>query len=78
MRVLCYWRDRVSKPLDLLVPRPRRQPARAARSRSRVQLLHDAEAADVALESLNKKQDSFLKYTLDETMKTLDRFTRVR
>ena len=36
------------------------------------------EAADVALESLNKDQDLFLKYTLDETMKALDRFTKVQ
>jgi glucose/arabinose dehydrogenase len=79
VRVLCYWRDRVSKPLDLLrtaatddSPRVRLEAVRAC------SFFTTPEAADVALESLNKDQDSFLKYTLDETMKTLDRFTRVR
>jgi glucose/arabinose dehydrogenase len=79
VRVLCYWRDRVSKPLDLLrtaatddSPRVRLEAVRAC------SFFTTPQAADAALESLNKDQDPFLKYTLDETMKTLDRFTRVR
>jgi hypothetical protein len=35
-----------------------------------------AEAAKVALESLNHPQDRFLSYTLDQAMNTLDRFIK--
>src|SRR5205085_9230691 len=67
-RVLCYWRDRVKDPLALLrvqagddEPRVRLEAVRAC------SFFTDAEAADVALESLNKPQDEYLKYSLDET-----------
>ena len=33
-----------------------------------------AKAAEIALESVNHPQDQYLKYCLDETMKTLERF----
>ena len=41
----------------------------------------DAKAADVALEVLNKeanpdKPDEFIKYTLDETLKTLEKHAK--
>ena len=49
-------------------------PGGAARSGARRQLLPDARAAAVALESLNHPQDRFLAYTLDQTMKTLKPF----
>ena len=78
-RVLCYWRDRVSKPLDLLrtqakddEPRVRLEAVRAC------SFFTDPQAADVVLEVLNKPMDKYLQYSLDETMKTLDRFTRMR
>ena len=34
---------------------------------------HEQAALDVAVESLIYEQDDYLKYTLDETMKTLER-----
>jgi len=76
-RVLCYWRDRVSDPLALLrvqaqdeSPRVRLEAVRAC------SFFTTAQAAEVALEVLNKPMDDYLKYTLDETMSTLDRFTK--
>jgi hypothetical protein len=76
-RVLCYWRDRVSDPLVLLrtqaadeQPRVRLEAVRAC------SFFTTPQAAEVALEALNKPMDEYLKYTLDETMNTLDRFTK--
>jgi len=76
-RVLCYWRDRVQDPLGLLKvqtnddhPRVRLEAVRAC------SFFTTAQAAEVALEVLNHPMDSYLKYTLDETMSTLDRFTK--
>ncbi len=75
-RVLCYWRDRVDDPLGLLKiqsgdehPRVRLEAIRAA------SFFRGADvpgAQEVALESLLLPSDDYLKYTLDETMKTLD------
>jgi HEAT repeat protein len=76
-RVLCYWRDRVQDPLALLKvqandehPRVRLEAVRAC------SFFMTPRAAEVALEVLNHPMDSYLKYTLDETMNTLDRFTK--
>ncbi|HLH56117.1 MAG TPA: PVC-type heme-binding CxxCH protein [Verrucomicrobiae bacterium] len=77
-RVLCYWRDRVSAPLELLKvqagdehPRVRLEAVRAC------SFFTTPQAAEVALEVLNHPMDEYLKYTLDETMNTLDRFLKV-
>jgi glucose/arabinose dehydrogenase/lysophospholipase L1-like esterase len=76
-RVLCYWRDRVQDPLALLKvqtndehPRVRLEAVRAC------SFFTTPQAAEVALEVLNHPMDPYLKYTLDETMNTLDRFTK--
>jgi glucose/arabinose dehydrogenase len=76
-RVLCYWRDRVVDPLATLKtlaadahPAVRLEAVRAA------SFFQTPEAAAVALTSLDHPQDRFLSYTLDQTMKTLDAFTR--
>src|SRR5207302_5542766 len=76
-RLLCYWRDRVSDPLALLKvqasdeqPRVRLEAVRAC------SFFTTPEAAEVALEILNHPMDKYLQYTLDETMNTLDRFTK--
>jgi hypothetical protein len=76
-RVLCYWRDRVADPLATLKtlaadphPAVRLEAVRAA------SFFQSPEAAAVALTSLDHPQDRFLSYTLDQTMKTLDAFTR--
>jgi glucose/arabinose dehydrogenase len=74
-RILCYWRDRVRDPLGLLEaqvkdehPRVRLEAVRAC------SFFTTSKAAEIALESLNHPQDPYLKYALDETMKTLERF----
>lgn len=76
-RVLCYWRDRVQDPLALLKtqvnddhPRVRLEAVRAC------SFFTTPQAAEVALEALNHPMDKYLQYTLDETMNTLDRFTK--
>ena len=81
-RVLCYWRDRVSDPLALLKvqandesPRVRLEAIRAC------SFFHTAKAGEVALEALEKeanpkKPEYYIKYTLDETMKALDKYMK--
>jgi hypothetical protein len=81
-RVLCYWRDRVKNSLDLVKacandehPRVRLEAVRTC------SFYTDAKAADVALEVLNhekdpEKPDEFIKYTLDETLKTLEKHAK--
>ncbi|HTU26999.1 MAG TPA: PVC-type heme-binding CxxCH protein, partial [Pirellulales bacterium] len=76
-RVLCYWRDRVADPLPLLKvqagdehPRVRLEAIRAASFFRGADL---PAAQEVAVESLLSPSDDYLTYTLDETMKTLDR-----
>ena len=73
-RVLCYWRDRVEKPLELLRqqvtdehPRVRLEAVRA------LSFFNSQAAIDVAVESLHLRQDDYLKYTFNETMNTLER-----
>lgn len=73
-RVLGYWRDRVEKPLELLRdqvtdehPRVRLEAVRA------LSFFGSQEAIDVVVESLILDQDDYLKYTFNETMKTLER-----
>ena len=76
-RVLTYWRDRVSKPLELLQVQVNDE-----KSNVRLQAIWalsyftgaDAvKASEIAVESLVHDQDNFLKFQLDETNKTLDR-----
>jgi hypothetical protein len=76
-RVLTYWRDRVSKPLDLLQAQVNDE-----KSNVRLQAIWalsyftgpDAvKASEIAVESLVHDQDAYLKFQLDETNKTLDR-----
>jgi hypothetical protein len=76
-RLLCYWRDRVSDAVALLKaqandeqPRVRLEAVRAC------SFFTTAQAAEAALEVLNHPMDRYLQYTLDETMNTLDRFTK--
>ncbi|HET6250286.1 MAG TPA: HEAT repeat domain-containing protein [Tepidisphaeraceae bacterium] len=72
-RVLCYWRDRVKDPLALLKVQANDDSARVRLEAVRAcSFFTTPDAQDVALESLNKPQDSWLKYSLDETIKTLE------
>lgn len=73
-RVLCYWSDRVKEPLKLLQvqvndehPRVRLEAVRA------LSFFDSQEAIDIASESLLHDQDDYLKYTFEETLKTLER-----
>ncbi len=75
-RVLCYWRDRVDEPLELLRkqvnddhPRVRLE---AIRALSFFEGDQAAKAQEIVLESLVHPQDDYLEYTLNETTKTLD------
>jgi glucose/arabinose dehydrogenase/lysophospholipase L1-like esterase len=75
-RVVCYWRDRVHEPLELLRkqindehPRVRLEAVRALSFFEGDQV---AKAQEIALESLVHPQDDYLEYTLNETTKTLD------
>jgi HEAT repeat protein len=78
-RVLCYWHDRIPTALDMMKklvvddsPRVRLEAVRAC------SFFKDPKALEVALDSLNKDQDAFLKYTLDETTKTLERVEKMQ
>lgn len=75
-RVLCYWRDQVEKPLELLQvqvndehPRVRLE---AVRALSFFRGADAAPAQEIALESLLYDQDDYLEYTLKETNRALD------
>lgn len=75
VRVHCCWRDRVNQPLATLArlvkdPHPRVR-LEAVRSLS---FFNTSKAAEIALESVELPQDQYLKYALDETMRTLERF----
>ncbi|MSR66589.1 MAG: azurin [Pedosphaera sp.] len=75
-RVLCYWRDRVKNPLDLLAqqikdkdPRVRLHTIRAC------SFFPTSKAAEIAIEAAgfpDQETDYYLKYTLDATLKTLE------
>ncbi len=76
-RVLCYWRDRVKNPLALLKtlavddsPRVRLEAVRAC------SFFTDPAAQEAALESVNKPQDEWLKYSLEQTLKTLEKVAK--
>jgi len=74
VRVHAYWRDRVNKPLDTLAklvkdphPRVRVEAIRA------LSFYPTSKAAEIALEALELPQDQYVKYALDETIRTLER-----
>jgi hypothetical protein len=76
-RVLCYWRDRVENPLALLkVQATDEHPAVRLEAVRAASFFQSADAAAVALASLDHPQDRFLTYTLDQTMTTLKPFIR--
>ncbi len=72
--VLCYWRDRVRNPLDLLRvqindehPRVRLEAIRA------LSFFHEEEALNIALELLTHPDDQYLQFVFNETLNTLER-----
>jgi glucose/arabinose dehydrogenase len=79
-RVIAAWSDRVGSPLELLQmqvndehPRVRLQ---AVWALSFYSGLDAAKASEIVVESLIYPQDDYLKFALDETLKTLDRRTK--
>ena len=76
-RVLCYWRDRVAEPLELLRKQVNDDNPRVRLEAIRALSFFDGKdasaASEVALESLAQPQDYYLEYTLTETNKTLDK-----
>jgi putative heme-binding domain-containing protein len=73
-RVLCYWRDRLQNPLELLRvqindehPRVRLEAIRA------LSFFHDEAAIGVALEMLAHPDDEYLRFVFNETLNTLER-----
>ena len=81
-RVLCYWRDRVKDPLTLLEVQARDDSPRVRLEAIRAcSFFKTSKAAEVALAALDKeanpeKPDYYIKYTLDETMKALDKYLK--
>jgi hypothetical protein len=78
-RVLCYWRDRVGEPLELLRtgandenPRVRLEAVRA------LSFFDGDKAMEIATESLIYPQDDYLKYVLQETMSTLEQRAKAK
>lgn len=72
-RVLCYWRDRVPQPFELLrtqindaEPRVRLEAIRA------LSFFNDKQALEVAAELLAYANDDFLRYTFNETLAALE------
>ena len=73
-RVLCYWRDRVTDPLALLQVQVNDENSRVRLEAVRaLSFFNSQPAIDTAVESLIYEQDDYLKYTFNETMKTLER-----
>lgn len=73
-RVLCCWRDRIPQVLPLLEtqvndahPRVRLEAVRA------LSFFASQAALDIAVQSLIHEQDYYLEYTLNETLKTVER-----
>ena len=76
-RVLCYWRDQLSSPLELIRKQVNDENPRVRLEAVRALSFFDGKdaqpASEIALESLAQPQDDYLEYTLNETNKTLDR-----
>ena len=76
-RVLCYWRDQVKGSLALLKPQVVDESPRVRLEAIRAcSFFTTPEAQDVALMALDKEQDPWIKYEIDETIKTLEKVTK--
>ena len=73
-RVLCYWRDRVREPLELLRTQVNDEHPRVRLEAIRALSFFDSQKAiEVAVESLIHTMDDYLNYTLQETLNTLEK-----
>jgi len=74
VRALCYARDRVENPLELLQAAVNDEHPRVRLEALRALSFFDSQAAlDMTVESLLYDQDVYLEYTLKETQETLQR-----
>ena len=72
-RVLCYWRDQVNEPVELLKARINDPHPRVRLEAVRACSFFPADLVqELALDVLNHDTDTYLEYTLDETMRFLD------
>lgn len=72
-RVASYWRDQLTHPLEIIGqsiqddhPRVRLEAVRAC------SFIHSPESLEAALDVLEKPMDTYLEYTLDETIRVLE------
>ncbi len=76
VRVLSFWLDRIDDPLELLRARVNDPHGRVRLEAVRaISFLRGEEATEVALEVLEHDMDPMLQFTLDETIKTLEKAT---
>jgi glucose/arabinose dehydrogenase len=74
VRVLSFWIDRVDEPLALLKPRVNDEHPRVRLEAVRaLSFTSGDEAIELALEVLEHDMDDYLQYTLDETMRALEK-----
>jgi glucose/arabinose dehydrogenase/lysophospholipase L1-like esterase len=72
-RVLCAWRDRIPDVLPLLRAQARDEHPRVRLEAVRaLSYFRSREAREIAIEAAGLPQDDYLKYTIDETLATLD------
>ncbi len=76
VRVLSFWLDRIDDPLELLRARVNDPHGRVRLEAVRaISFLRGERATEVALEVLEHDMDPMLQFTLDETIKTLEKAT---
>ncbi len=74
VRVLSFWIDRVEQPLELLRPRINDSHARVRLEAVRaLSFTKGDDSIELALEVLEHDMDDYLQYTLDETMRMLEK-----
>ena len=72
--MLSFWLDRVQSPLKLLRARVNDQHPRVRLEAVRaLSYLDGDKSIEVALDTLNHDLDDYLQYTLDETIRQLER-----
>ncbi len=75
--MLTYWRESMSDALDLVKAQAADEHPRPPRGGPRVQLLQGpAGRRGGNRGARNKEPDSFIQYTLDEALKTLEQFQK--
>ena len=72
-RILCYMRDKVPNSLNLVAERIVDDHPRVRLEAVRACSFYDADAIEVALNVLEKDVDRYLQYTLEETIRHLER-----